>query len=133
MSYHLRIARPVSDLQQTAAMYGTGLGLRVLGSFEDHQGFDGIMLGRAGISYHFEFTYCRTHAVAPTPTPEDLAVFYIPDEDEWKNSCANMIAAGFKQGTSFNPYWETHGQTFEDRDGYRIVLQNDAWENVEDE
>ena len=29
--------------------------------------------------------------------------------------------------TSFNPYWEISGQTFEDADGYRIVLQNGTW------
>lgn len=43
-----------------------------------------------------------------------------------------MVAAGFKQVTSFNPYWDMHGRTFEDNDGYRVVLQNAAWENRED-
>ncbi len=28
---------------------------------------------------------------------------------------------------SFNPYWDACGQTFEDPDGYRIVLQNAEW------
>lgn len=28
------------------------------------------------------------------------------------------------RATSFNPYWDASGQTFEDADGYRIVLQN---------
>jgi hypothetical protein len=111
-------------------MYCQGLGLRVIGSFEDHDGFDGVMLGRAGAGYHFEFTYCRTHPVAPTPTPEDLAVFYIPDTAEWEGTCANMHAAGFRQVASLNPYWDAQGRTFEDNDGYRIVLQNAAWSNV---
>src|SRR6266581_3784296 len=34
-----------------------------------------------------------------------------------------MLAAGFTQVTAFNPYWEVRGRTYEDRDGYRIVLQ----------
>jgi len=25
------------------------------------------------------------------------------------------------------PYWDAHGRTFEDLDGYRVVLQNAAW------
>jgi hypothetical protein len=28
---------------------------------------------------------------------------------------------------AFNPYWDRDGVTFEDPDGYRIVLQNAAW------
>ena len=110
-------------------MYAIGLGLQFLGSFEDHEGFDGVMLGREGLDYHFEFTHCRTHPVAPRPTAEDLAVFYFPNIAEWEAACANMLAAGFRQVESFNPYWDARGQTFEDLDGYRIVLQNAAWEN----
>jgi len=28
---------------------------------------------------------------------------------------------------SFNPYWDVRGKTFEDPDGYRIVIENAAW------
>lgn len=42
---HMRIARPVSELDTTASMYCAGLGLELLGSFTDHEGFSGIMLG----------------------------------------------------------------------------------------
>jgi hypothetical protein len=114
-------------------MYCQGLGLRVLGSFEDHEGFDGVMLGGAGMSYHFEFTCCRSHPVAPAPTHEDLIVFYLPDPIEWQGICESMLAAGFEQVASFNPYWDRQGRTFEDPDGYRIVLQNADWINREDE
>lgn len=108
-------------------MYCHGLGLRVVGGFEDHDGFDGVMLGVEGSNYHFEFTHCRTHPVAPAPTPEDLVVFYVPAESEWQAACASMLAAGFQQVTSFNPYWEARGRTFQDPDGYRIVLQQEGW------
>lgn len=30
--------------------------------------------------------------------------------------------------SSFNPYWDREGVTFEDPDGCRIVLRNAAWE-----
>ena len=112
-------------------MYCHGLGLRVVGSFEDHDGFDGVMLGLEGSSYHFEFTHYRTHPVVPAPTPEDLLVFYMPAAAEWQTACASMLAAGFKQVSPFNPYWETRGRTYEDPDGYRIVLQQAQWSNVE--
>ena len=129
-AHHLRIARPVRDLAVTQAMYCGGLGLRVVGSFHDHDGFDGVMLGVAGSDYHFEFTSSQKHRVVPTPTAEDLVVFYIPTSTEWQSACANMLAAGFKQVVAFNPYWDIRGRTYEDPDGYRIVLQNAEWSNT---
>ena len=64
MPLHLRIARPVSNIERTKDMYCRGLGLRVIGSFENHDGFDGIMLGVAGANYHFEFTHSRQHGAS---------------------------------------------------------------------
>lgn len=127
MSMHVRIARPVSDLERSVTMYRRGLGLDELGRFADHAGFDGVILGRRGDTHHFEFTYCRTHPVRPTPTVEDLLVFYVPEVDEWRSGCAAMIEAGFKEAQAFNPYWRQVGRTFEDPDGYRVVLQQAAW------
>jgi 8-oxo-dGTP pyrophosphatase MutT (NUDIX family) len=124
---HLRVARPVRDLTRSAAMYTRGLGLELIGSFRDHDGFDGVMLGFARGSYHFELTACRAHPVAPAPTVEDLLVFYHPEAADWQAACERMAAAGFKRVTSFNPYWETQGATFEDPDGYRTVLQRAEW------
>lgn len=127
MIQHLRVARPVSDLARTEDMYRRGLDLRMIGRFEDHDGFDGVMLAPAGSSYHFEFTRSRVHGVDPAPTVEDLIVLYIPAEDEWRARCADMLAAGFRRVESFNPYWDRRGRTYEDGDGYRVVLQNAAW------
>lgn len=108
-------------------MYCRGLGLHVMGGFQNHDGFDGVMLGLEGLNYHFEFTRCRTHPVAPAPTPEDLLVFYLPAGADWNAACDRMRTAGFEQARSFNPYWEMRGHTFKDQDGYRIVLQQDEW------
>lgn len=130
MPPHLRIARPVSDLSRTQEMYRRGLGLSVLGSFDDHGGFDGVMLGPPEGGYHFEFTRCRVHALVPAPTVEDLAVFYLPQRAAWQTACSSMLTAGFRHVASFNPYWDLRGRTFEDADGYRIVLQNAEWRRV---
>lgn len=130
MTSQLRIARPVTNLAESVAMYTQGLGLEVLGSFEDHDGFDGSMLGIKGENVHFEFTFSHLHPVAPTPTAEDLLVFYLPEMEAWLNRCKCLLAAGFKKVPSFNPYWSQNGRTFEDRDGYRLVVQRAAWSNV---
>lgn len=108
-------------------MYRSGLGLVELGRFENHDGFDGVMLGKPGMGWHFEFTFCRTHPVAPSPTPEDLAVFYLPQPAEWGKACASMLDAGFVEVEPFNPYWRERGRTFRDPDGYRVVLEQAAW------
>jgi len=129
MSVHLRLARPVRDLARSTDMYKRGLGFEVLGQFVDHQGFDGVMLGVAGADYHFEFTVCRDHPVSPTPTAEDLSVFYVPIDDEWAVRCAAMREAGFREVEPLNPYWVQNGRTFEDPDGYRVVIERANWRN----
>jgi hypothetical protein len=130
MEQHLRIARPVTDLPRAASMYCAALDLQVLATFADHQGFDGIMVGTKSRPYHLEFTCHRGDPVVPRPTADDLLVFYLPDRREWEARCAAMVAAGFQEVASFNPYWDLRGRTFEDPDGYRTVLQHAAWTHV---
>lgn len=127
MNIIMRVARPTDDLDRLLPFYTDGLGLQILGSFEDHQGFDGVMLGLPGGPYHLEFTRCRHHAAGRAPTPDNLLVFYLPEEDAWAAACQRMLDAGFQPVTSFNPYWDLRGKTFEDADGYRVVLQNSDW------
>lgn len=127
MIQHLRIARPVTDLTQSMKMYAQGLGLQELGSFSEHDGFSGGMLGREDLSWHLEFTVCHRHPVDPSATVDDLLVLYLPDETAWKKACLQMSEAGFSSINSFNPYWDVVGRTFIDHDGYRVVLQNRAW------
>jgi hypothetical protein len=123
----LRVARPTDNLAAIAEMYAQGLGLTVFARFEDHAGFDGIVLGHPEQAYHLEFTTHRGHRVGRAPTADHLLVFYIPDAAEWEESCAQMLQAGFRSVPSYNPYWDVRGKTFEDLDGYRVVLQNAAW------
>jgi catechol 2,3-dioxygenase-like lactoylglutathione lyase family enzyme len=123
----LRVARPTDDLAALLRFYQQGLGLRVLYRFEDHDGFDGVMLGQPGAPYHLEFTAKRGHAAGRAPTPDNLLVFYLPDPGEWAARVERMRAAGFHPVPAFNPYWDRAGRTFEDPDGYRVVLQNAAW------
>jgi len=125
--FHLRIARPVTDLQRSYEMYHRGLGLEKIGEFKDHQSFSGIMMGHSNFAWHLEFTVCHSHPVKPQPSAEDLLVLYLPDGEEWQRICDNAAAVGFTCVASFNPYWDVFGKTFIDHDGYRVVLQNRAW------
>jgi hypothetical protein len=94
---------------------------------EGHDGFDGTMLGHPGTPYHLEFTHKRGHSAGPAPTQDNLLVFYLPDSRQWQEAIDRMRAAGYEPVPSFNPYWDRAGRTFEDPDGYRVVLQNASW------
>ena len=123
----LRVARPSDNLGALLRFYEQGLGLSVLYRFEDHDGFDGVMLGRPGAPYHLEFTQKRGHVVGRAPTADNLLVFYLPDKDAWLAAIQRLRDAGFDPVPAFNPYWDRDGVTFEDPDGYRVVVQNAAW------
>ena len=122
----LRVARPTDDLDRLLPFYVEGLGLDLLYRFEDHDGFDGVMIGRPGAPYHLEFTRAPGHAAGRAPTRDNLLVFYLPDGSAWQAAVDRMCAAGFAPVESFNPYWDRNGATFEDPDGYHVVLQNGA-------
>jgi catechol 2,3-dioxygenase-like lactoylglutathione lyase family enzyme len=121
------VARPSDDLHALLRFYRDGLGLTLLDQFEDHDGFDGIILGRAGLPYHFEFTRAKGHLAGRSPTQDNLLVFYISDTAAWQAAVDQMRAAGFMRVPAFNPYWDRDGATFEDPDGYRIVLHRGVW------
>ena len=125
----LRIARPTDNLKEISEMYRRGLGFNILAQFENHNGFDGIILGHPRQNYHIEFTHHKGTKVGKAPTKDNLLVFYIPDPKEWELICRRMEEAGFKNVDSYNPYWNINGRTFEDLDAYRVVIQNQNWEH----
>lgn len=62
------------------------------------------------------------------PTAENLLVFFYSDAAEWERAVVRMEAHGYQALTSHNPYWDLRGKTFADPDGYRVVLQQAAWD-----
>ena len=123
----LRIARATGRLSEITAFYVDGLGFEVLATFDDHVGFDGVILGSRNAPYHLEFTHERGSPAPPVPHPETLLVFYLPDADAWREAVARLKAIGAEPSNSHNPYWDLRGLTFEDPDGFRVVLQQMAW------
>jgi catechol 2,3-dioxygenase-like lactoylglutathione lyase family enzyme len=124
---HLRVARPTDNLSAVVKFYRDGLGFEVLYEFQDHDGFDGVMLGHGEAAYHLEFTRKRGHIAGSAPTEDNLLVFYIPDEAQWQKVVQRLEGRGYKAVKAFNPYWDKQGKTFEDPDEYRVVLQNARW------
>jgi catechol 2,3-dioxygenase-like lactoylglutathione lyase family enzyme len=126
--FTLRVARPTDNLPAVIKFYRDGLGLDVLSSFSGHNDFDGVILGRKGSPYHLEFTRKRGHEAGKAPDQDNLLVFYIPDEAEWRSAIERMRKHGYEPVKSHNPWWDDGGMTFEDGDGYRLVLHNKAWD-----
>lgn len=126
--FTIRVARPTDNLPAVLKFYRDGLGLELLSSFENHNSFDGVILGGKGSPYHFEFTHQRGHTIGRAPTKDHLVVFYIPDEKLWQKAIARMREHDYEPVPSYNPWWDDGGKTFEDPDGYRVVLFNRAWD-----
>ena len=126
-SFKLRFARPTSQLQRVVEQYCHGLSLTVLSRFDDHDGYDGVILGRPGAPYHFEFTEEKGCEAPRCPSPELLLVLYIAEASVWEVTVVRMGEAGFVTVVAHNPYWERNGRTFEDVDGYRVVIAQQDW------
>lgn len=126
MSNYLRVARPTDQLDDIVEMYRRGLDLEIVGSFRDHDGYDGVILAGPNPSWEIEFTREKGLAAPRCSSPEHLLVIYEADGVVWGSRCEAMITAGFVALASANPYWDERGRTFEDPEGYRVVIQNDV-------
>jgi len=123
----LRVVRPTDDLEAILPFYTDGLGFDSLYRFENQDGIDAAILGHPDHPYHFAFTRYRVHKVGCAPSQDNLLVFYLPEPAAYAAALARMAAAGFAPVSSFNPYWDQGGATFEDPDGYRVVLTSRTW------
>jgi catechol 2,3-dioxygenase-like lactoylglutathione lyase family enzyme len=120
----LRVARHTERIDELVAFYRDGLGLREIGGFRDHAGYDGVFLEVPGTGAHLELTTGGVHD-APTPHPESLLVLYLGDEAAVREVAARLAT---EPVPPVNPYWAAHGMTFEDPDGFRVVLVPERWE-----
>jgi catechol 2,3-dioxygenase-like lactoylglutathione lyase family enzyme len=119
----LRVARHTDRLDEVVVFYRDGVGLPEIGGFRDHDGYDGVFLAVPGSDGHLEFTSGGAHD-APQPHPESLLVLYLGDR-----AAVDAVAArlGAEPVAPANPYWAEHALTFEDPDGFRVVLVPEAW------
>jgi len=120
----IRIARPTDKLDEVVRFYSEGLGLKVLGSFQDHDGYAGYMLGLPGREVHLEFTHHAEGSPCPAPSRDNLLVLYMPDRAAILRMVNHLRECGYDPVAPENPYWAEKGVTFEDPDGWRVVLMN---------
>ena len=106
--------------------YRDGLGLAVLTSFTAHAGYNGVMLGVPGRELHLEFTQHERGSPCPAPTKDNLLVLYVPEKRRLDEMAARLTRSGYPPVPPENAYWTERGLTFEDPDGWRVVLMNTA-------
>jgi catechol 2,3-dioxygenase-like lactoylglutathione lyase family enzyme len=121
----VRVARPTDRLADVLRFYEKGLGLPRIGSFEGHAGYSGVLLGLPGEEYHLEFTSHEEGSPCPAPTRDNLLVLYITDGEALASLAGRLRALGHEPVDPENPYWDGD-LTFEDPDGWRVVLRVDS-------
>ncbi|MBI3368774.1 MAG: VOC family protein [Burkholderiales bacterium] len=117
-----RSARPSNALGPLRRFYVDGLGLTVLAEWQDHEGFDGLVLGPQGGDWQIEFIVERGHEAPRAPTDEHLLVLYVDNVAEVRAAIARMAALGVAPSPPNNPYWSRRGAQFIDPDGYGVVV-----------
>jgi|SRR5262245_25985963 len=121
----VRIARPTRDLERLAAFYRL-LELPVIASFEDHDGYSGVVFGLLDASRQLELVHHEGET--PAPTSEDQLVLYLGSAEQVARAGERIIAAGFEPRPASNPYRDRNGAVcFVDPDGYWLILSPDAW------
>jgi uncharacterized glyoxalase superfamily protein PhnB len=118
----IRLARPTDRLEEVVKFYRDGLALPVIGGFHGHDGYSGVMLGLPDDRIHLEFTYTDGGSPCPAPTKDNLLVLYIPDEQTFRNAVNRLEETGHQPVMPENQYWSVYGRTYEDPDGWRVVL-----------
>ncbi len=118
----IRVARPTNRLPEIVRFYTVGLQLPRIGSFADHDGYDGVMIGLPGVHPHLEFTSHAAGSPCPAPSRDNLLVLYMTDRDAIDATVGRLESLGYGPVEPENPYWRDRGVTFEDPDGWRVVL-----------
>jgi len=118
-----RFARHTNNLEAIKSFYIGILGLELLGSFENHNGYDGVFIGIPNTDWHLEFTKSND-VVSFNFNEDDIVVLYPNTKIEFNVLISNLLRHHIYSITSKNPYWNENGQMYLDPDGYRVVISH---------
>ena len=116
-----RIARHTNKLDSIVDFYTHIIGLDKLGEFVDHDGYNGVFIGRAEKDWHLEFTSSNTDP-KHIFDEDDILVFYPENKLEYEALLARINTNNITRKIPKNPYWKENGFAFSDPDGYIIVV-----------
>ncbi len=118
----LRCARPTSRLEAVVHFHRECLGLDELSRFEDHAGYDGVMLGLRDASYPLELTQ-RAGIDGPATTKDNLLVLDLRTVSALALVAARFTNSGYQPVQADDRFWAAQDAvTFEDLDGWHLIL-----------
>ncbi|WP_395044361.1 VOC family protein [Flavobacterium sp.] len=122
-----RYARHTNNLENLKSFYTNVLGLELLGGFENHNGYDGVFIGKPDENWHLEFTQSNK-IVNHTFDEDDVLVFYPNSKLEYELLLEKIHKYSIEFIKAKNPFWNdpevSGGKMFLDPDGYRIVISH---------
>jgi hypothetical protein len=118
-----RFARHTNNLEQIKSFYIDFLGFQLLGGFENHNGYDGIFIGRANENWHLEFTKSE-EIVHFNFNDDDIIVFYPKNKIDFDLIMNKIQSQNIDFIKAKNPYWNENGKMILDPDGYKIVISD---------
>jgi Glyoxalase/Bleomycin resistance protein/Dioxygenase superfamily len=118
-----RFARHTNNLKKVKFFYIHILGFEVLGSFENHNGYDGVFIGKSNLDWHLEFTKSNQTANFNFGE-EDYLVFYPENESEYNSLLERISENKIEFIESKNHYWNENGKIIFDPDGFGIIISN---------
>jgi len=116
-----RSARHTNYLHALENFYVNVIGLTKLGSFDNHDGYNGIFLGKENQDWHLEFTE-TDEIVSHNFHPDDILVFYFQTKSEYNEILDNIKSHSIERITPQNPYWKENGIMILDPDGCPVVV-----------
>lgn len=123
-----RQARHTNQLAPIIDFYTEIIGLSNLGSFENHEGYDGVFIGPKDSfmkkdGWHLEFTVSWEQPLH-RPDEDDLMVFYPNTTEEFEQIIVKLQSANIKRYRPKNKYWQRNGVAILDPDGYGVIIVN---------
>lgn len=116
-----RNARHTDNLKLIEKFYTEIIGLAVLFSFENHNNYNGVFLGKKDHNWHLEFTSSKTKAEHKFDA-EDVLVFYPTEKEEYDKIIDQIEANNIEKIKPKNPYWNDNGIMIQDPDGFRVIV-----------
>ncbi len=117
----LRYARHTNDLNAIKTFYSTIIQLDVLGEFNDHDGYDGIFLGKENENWHLEFT-TNHNKVNHHFNEDDYLVFYPNTLKDHQLILDAISKHKIPEIKPHNPYWVKNGIAIKDPDGLVVII-----------
>ena len=118
---NFRIARHTNNIESIKTFYTSVLNFEVLGSFANHDNYNGVFIGKENLNWHLEFT-TSNEIIKQDYDEDDIFVFYPSTIISFNKTIENIKNYNLKIHKAKNPYWNKNGILIKDPDGQNIII-----------